>query len=166
MQVLRQPSSVSQHLHAAEGETLASHKAPMDGRGAAEEEEEEEEQQQGQQEMDRGVDSKPIAAEALLPPQPPREEEEEGYGLIGVAMPVSKASCPPSPSSSPAAPTGTAPAPAPASPPSLRRRGSNGVLLSGLVRLLPLGMMPRTSLRYKRHLSCADVDAFQVCIGM
>lgn len=37
--------------------------------------------------------------------------------------------------------------------------GGGGGLLSGLARLVPMGM-PRTSLRYKRHLSCADLEGF------
>ena len=33
-------------------------------------------------------------------------------------------------------------------------------LLSGLARLMPMGM-PRTSMRYKRHLSCTDLDVWR-----
>lgn len=42
-------------------------------------------------------------------------------------------------------------------------RSKRHYLLLGLARLVPLGMpsLPRTSSRYKRHLSCTDLDIFR-----
>lgn len=127
-----------------------------------------------------------IGARQPRPPPPPgppsgspsggEEEGDDGYGL-GVATPLSDlygpsvlapalalAATAAAATGEPSSSLSSQPPPPPPSPEPLRRRGSSGVL-SGLARLLPLGMMPRTSLRYKRHLSCADMDAFQVIEG-